>query len=368
MRSIIKDFENNYSRYTSYSVMLESLINSLLLNNGIKAHSINSRVKDKESIEKKIERKGTYLKIDDITDVVGVRIITHYSDEVDLIAKIIESEFFVDIENSIDKRKSLAPDRFGYLSLHYIVSLSDVRSNLAENTHYKNFKAEIQIRSILQHTWAEIEHDTGYKTSIEVPHHIRRQFSRLAGLLEIADEQFINIKKSLIEYKDEVSKQVLDDNADLSIYLDSISYEEYLYNSEIVKVISDEILLQTGHTFYEIDDEFYVKKSDYVRAALKQLSYFEIDTVSKLDEALKKNKDFIINRICGIIAEFTSNRFNGPVHLMGVYLSQALSAKNGSKEEVTKFLADNINKKDENIMNLLTDQIMTAHCSANNSD
>jgi len=53
---------------------------------------------------------------------------------------------------------------------------------------------------------------------------------------------------------------------------------------------------------------------------------------------------------------------------MGVYLSQALSAKNGSKEEVTKFLADNINKKDENIMSLLTDQIMTAHCAANNSD
>src|SRR5438309_774277 len=50
--------------------------------------------------------------------------------------------------------------------------------------------AEIQVRTILQHSWAEIEHDIQYKSVSVIPAEIRRRFMSLAGMLEIADREF----------------------------------------------------------------------------------------------------------------------------------------------------------------------------------
>ncbi|MDH1168641.1 GTP pyrophosphokinase [Pantoea agglomerans] len=338
MDKIIERYESNLNRYNSFSTMLESLLGSILLNNDVHPHSISSRVKKKESLTQKIERKGSYEDIEDITDVVGVRIITHYSDEVDIIAKIIEEEFDVDVDNSIDKRKSLEPDKFGYLSLHYIVALSRNRRELAENRHYKSFKAEIQIRSILQHTWAEIEHDTGYKSSIEVPYHIRRQFSRLAGLLEIADEQFINIKKSLVEYKQTVSSEIKE-NKQKIIDLNSISYREYVTSSEAVSLICDSIFSET-HIKFEVKTNLRATSAvSYIRSSLRQLEYHGIKDVRALDEKVVEHKEFIVERIKRVINKRPEGKEGPvPIELLGVYLSQAIAAKDGDKNEIKKFI------------------------------
>jgi hypothetical protein len=61
-------------------------------------------------------------------------------------------------------------------------------------------RGEIQIRTLLEHTWAEIEHDLGYKSTEAVPHPVRRRFSRLAGLLELADSEFVEIRRTMVEY------------------------------------------------------------------------------------------------------------------------------------------------------------------------
>ncbi|MCQ5042062.1 hypothetical protein NE654_13385, partial [Akkermansia muciniphila] len=73
-----------------------------------------------------------------------------------------ENEFIIDRDISIDKRKSLDPKRFGYRSLHYVVHIDPKYVKAQEYHKYHNLKLEIQISSILQYTWAEIEHDLGY--------------------------------------------------------------------------------------------------------------------------------------------------------------------------------------------------------------
>ncbi|WP_025119781.1 MULTISPECIES: GTP pyrophosphokinase family protein [unclassified Serratia (in: enterobacteria)] len=184
MEKILSSFDKEKVKYDSCAKSFESLLSSLLLNNGISIHSLESRVKERDSLEKKLVKKNKYRNIDEITDVVGIRIITHYADDVDKVAEIVEREFLVDKENSINKASSLEPDRFGYLSLHYIISLDKNRSALFEHSKYKDTKIEIQIRTILQHAWAEIEHDIGYKSNIGLPDVIRRQFSRLNSCAE----------------------------------------------------------------------------------------------------------------------------------------------------------------------------------------
>ena len=153
---IINDFRNTYSNHIDFKAKLEILIRDLLKSNGVKEHQITCRVNDIDKLEEKVKRKKEkYSKLSDITDLIGLRIITYYEDDVDLIADILKKEFIIDDINSIDKRV-LENDKFGYRSLHYVVNLNKTRSGLTEYKKYKSLKAEIQIRSILQHAWAEI--------------------------------------------------------------------------------------------------------------------------------------------------------------------------------------------------------------------
>lgn len=148
---IIDSYHENEGIYNSFLEKITGLLVDLLADQKLTIHQISGRTKSLESLSKKITEKGEkYNTIDDITDVVGIRIITYLESDVDLISDLIENEFNNDTENSIDKRK-LKTDQFGYKSLHIVTQLSDNRSNLKEYKKYKGIKFEVQIRSILQH-------------------------------------------------------------------------------------------------------------------------------------------------------------------------------------------------------------------------
>lgn len=192
------DYEEVAEPLRNFAPALESLLRELLVSQEIQFHYIRSRVKTKVSTARKLANPAkSYTGIADLTDMLGVRIVTYFPDDVDRVAKVIRDEFAIDEENSTDKRALLDSDRFGYLSLHYIARLGGGRSQLAEYARFSKVTFEIQIRSILQHAWAEIEHDLGYKSSNAIPVQIRRRFSRVAGLLEVADNEFQEIRKYL---------------------------------------------------------------------------------------------------------------------------------------------------------------------------
>ncbi|MFG2835568.1 GTP pyrophosphokinase family protein [Streptomyces zaomyceticus] len=202
MKDKANDYEDFAEPLRNYAPALESLMRGLLLSRGIQIHYVRSRVKAKASTIRKLEDPAkNYTGISDLTDMLGVRIVTYFPDDVDRVAEVIRQEFEIDDENSIDKRSLLDPDRFGYLSLHFIAQLKSPRIELAEYTRFKEFVFEVQVRSILQHAWAEIEHDLGYKSSSALPPEIKRRFSRVAGMLEVADSEFQAIRDDLAEHQ-----------------------------------------------------------------------------------------------------------------------------------------------------------------------
>jgi putative GTP pyrophosphokinase len=103
--------------------------------------------------------------------------------------EVLKTEFEI-VEKSNKGMQLIASDRFGYQSIHYLVRIKSDRGGLAEYERFAGHLAEIQVRTILQHAWAEIEHDIQYKSSISIPTEIRRRFVALAGMLEIADREF----------------------------------------------------------------------------------------------------------------------------------------------------------------------------------
>lgn len=189
--------------------ILCSLIEELLRQDGIQFQHVTYRVKGADSALKKLSLKpDRYKGLDDLTDLLGIRIITYFPHDVDKVAAIIRKEFSIDEENSVDKRKLLNPDKFGYLSLHVIAYLTGARNKLAEYKRFAKMRFEIQIRSVLQHAWAEIEHDLGYKSEGALPDEMRRSFSRLAGILELADEEFERLRGRIGEYEQHIQQTI----------------------------------------------------------------------------------------------------------------------------------------------------------------
>src|SRR5690242_19783499 len=123
---ILAEYDDNQSLYTDFCCECESLIKRLLAAKQYRVHSVSSRVKERSHVEEKLKREGKeYQKLGDMTDLAGVRIITHFDDEVDRIGTLVETEFNIDRKRSVDKRQLLEADRFGYLSLHYIAGFND---------------------------------------------------------------------------------------------------------------------------------------------------------------------------------------------------------------------------------------------------
>ncbi len=296
--SILQDYDKNINLFRNFNKELDTLIKRLLEAKNIKYHLISPRpddgIKKRKSLENKLSSpEKNYSNIHDIKDICALRIITYFDDDVDKVAKVIENEFKIDLDNSIDKRRGHNTNSFGYLSLHYVCFLSDKRSKLTEYKEYKLIPFEIQIRSILQHSWAEIEHDLGYKNKKNLSPRLERTFSRIASLLESADNEFTTIRKTLSIEKTETPLNV--DNL-----------IEYVKNSKVVKQIDNKILknckkIQNFEIKYEdkpanFTDEtpilHYIHFFSYDEN-INIFSFFEIDTIEKLHNKLTTYADKI---------------------------------------------------------------------------
>ena len=193
------------------------ILREALDRNGLVVTAVGSRIKTEESLAGKLALKGNkYASLADITDILGVRVITFYTDDVDRIAAMAEKTFEIDWTNSVDKRRLHELDSFGYNSLHYICRLPGY-----------DYRFELQLRTTLQHAWAAINHDNGYKSGVEIPREYLRRINRLAGMLEMADDEFSRIRSEINDYRRRVQQLVQNGQLD-DVMLDGDTFRSYL--------------------------------------------------------------------------------------------------------------------------------------------
>ena len=291
---ILDDYDKKRSTHEQFREECEHLVSEILGAEKIRVHSVSGRVKERGRLEEKLRAPGkSYGALTQVTDVVGLRIITYFHDDVDTVASIIKREFELDVPNCVDKRKSLEPDQFGYLSLHFVCKLSPARLSLPEYRSFENLTFELQIRSLLQHTWAEIEHDLGYKAGAEVPDLIRRRFSLVAGILEMADREFGEIRDVLSDYETRVKAEIIDPNA--KINLDRISLTAFVRQSVTVKQLDSQLARIFGGSRIS-------PMADEDGATVKMLAVAGIKTVGQLRSELELHRARLVHYediICG---------------------------------------------------------------------
>lgn len=322
---ILTEFDKSLDLYVEYETCLKSLIVTLLNGKGIKPQSISSRVKKRENLSEKLDRPNKdYGALCEVTDICGIRIITYFKEDVDEAAAIIETEFSIDHENSVDMRKYDDPDRFGYQSLHYIVSLNKKRCRLAEYSRFSGLKAEIQIRTVIQHAWAEIEHDLGYKSASSIPRPIKRRFYRLAAMLEVADEEFTTIKTTLQEYEKELPQSITKQPKTVSI--DKSSLKLFIETSQILKKTEKKILNNLGIAIEECTEDSIARFAGY-------LQWIGISTIDALTLSYEKH--------LSLIEKLMENRLKDGGYyslIKGITLLYLCYAIMGKEKDQTRFL------------------------------
>jgi putative GTP pyrophosphokinase len=152
--------------------------------------TVEARAKTVESLVKKLLTKQRHT-FESLPDKVGARVILRYREDIDKVIERVRA--ILDSREPEDKEKLLGTDRVGYLSVH----LDNVRlhQNDGEAAKYppETFWVELQVRTLAQHLWSEMSHDTVYKNEEMIQQldpDVKRRVSLMAGQIEVADREF----------------------------------------------------------------------------------------------------------------------------------------------------------------------------------
>lgn len=199
-----RELKPKYSRLTEN--VREALVQFLNEEN-ISSFDVEKRVKDEKSFLDKVLRKSYESPFYEVEDIAGVRVICYYNEDLTAIDEIIKNQFVV--SSYSNKSQELDEDQFGYASNHYVVELNKQWLKAPNYRGLEGLKVEIQVRTILMHSWAAISHKLLYKKNEDVPKEFKRKLNRLSALIELADEQFDDIRKMKVEYQSNI---VVDEN------------------------------------------------------------------------------------------------------------------------------------------------------------
>jgi len=260
-----KDFEKHCEKYSDLGKNLQHALTLLLKEADITCLDVDYRIKDYDSFLDKVDRKGYQNPLEENEDFCGMRIICYFPSDIEKIGEVINKEF--DVHHYEDKSDKEI-DRFGYRSYHFVVSIKEEWLSSPNFRNLRNVKAEIQVRTILMHAWADIEHKLQYKKKEHIPKIIQRKFYQLSALFELADEQFEILKDKKEEvYKKSLSERLIDFDTQQEMNADTLQ------------------------AFLDLNCGDRVKKDQYTAILLDELIKYKItfdDLVSTLEKFSKE--------------------------------------------------------------------------------
>ena len=191
---LIDSFRSQHALYVAFTKSVDDLLKILLDEIGVDIFAIESSTKSIDTLLEDARRQanggGNSAPAPAVNDISSLKIVTFLNEDCDRISAVIRRAFEVDEASSLDKTAILNADRFDYRSIRLVVSFSAARVALPEFKRYAGLKAEIEVRTLLQHAWAAINAKFGYRTEADAPREMRRKLYRIGAFLDAADEDF----------------------------------------------------------------------------------------------------------------------------------------------------------------------------------
>jgi ppGpp synthetase/RelA/SpoT-type nucleotidyltranferase len=207
IKSLELEYSNSKPLLEKFKNELVLQLNTILIENSIKlGFPVQHRIKQFSSIKEKINSNRVHIKksIFELQDIVGIRLIMLFTRDIAPVENFIQESLVV--LKKYNTSEKLNSDQFGYNSIHYVVSIPDEWLKIPSMSRFKDFKAEIQIRTIAQHLWAEASNLMQYKKEKNVPDEIIRSINRVSALLETVDLEFERLLIDRSVYRDKISK------------------------------------------------------------------------------------------------------------------------------------------------------------------
>ena len=184
---------------------IHSAVVARLGDDGLNYHDIQHRVKGHSSLNTKLSRllpdgAPKYPGgMQDIDDIIGLRVILFLESDISSAIGALAGAF--DQLGHVDKAsEQRSRGEFGYSGQHLVLAVPARRPPPGCDA-FAGQRFEVQLRTILQHAWAEFEHDIRYKNGGEVPPEVNRAFTLASGLIELADREFDTINEVVTAQK-----------------------------------------------------------------------------------------------------------------------------------------------------------------------
>jgi ppGpp synthetase/RelA/SpoT-type nucleotidyltranferase len=271
------------------------LVTSILDDAGINYLTVTGRAKSVSSFATKAARldrgRPRYRKpLEEITDQIGIRVITYVESDVQAVVDLLGDQVVVHDDRDMGQ-ETAEEGRFGYASRHLLVGLDPAGAVQPDYDLLPGRQAQVQIRTVLQHAWAEFEHDIRYKGTIPAEHvsEFDRRFTLAAGLLELADREFSAIRERLREGVGEVPLEAEDDDPRISPrelaaflagqYADAgwSRTDHYAWIAGLVLELGIASLTELATSLRAVDEETLARRMDY---------RYPPGAVRRLDDAL----------------------------------------------------------------------------------
>ncbi|WP_373400072.1 hypothetical protein V8V91_10910 [Algoriphagus halophilus] len=282
---LLDKYKDHYRLYHEYAeALLDDINNKVLKYERLNIQLVTGRLKDPTSLSLKIASDLKYESLNDVTDLVGLRVVTTYEDEIPFIIKQFEEAFEIDEKNT-NTNAAKSESEFGYASFHIVISNAKIESFKSHEKRFADLKAEIQVRTILQHAWAEISHKIDYKAKDKPGTVYRRKLFRVAALLELADQEFGTIREEIIKSQKELVPRKVNRISDTPINIDSL--QAYVMESDTCNAIDLAIANLT-------DSSLHYNEESISQKNLNQVKSLKIKTLKELDDILNTNSEKII--------------------------------------------------------------------------
>lgn len=314
-RMIMDDYSNAKENYVKLGELVHNKLSCAVEAAKIRVMEIEHNVKDEKTIESMLYKDADrYQGLADITSVLTVKVVCYFKDEVESIVKIIDENFNIETANEADRI--------------YVCKVLDAIDDSENDIHF-----EIQVKTVLEHTWSTINNDLGY-SEFGIPYAVKKEFDRLAGLLEIADDEFVRVRDDMKTHTEIARAKIINDNAD-DVIIDAISLNEYMLRNKKMRKFLEDLAAIEGSEISDINSESYIT----------QLAWFRVKTIGDLQRMLDKNSALALEFAKRVLMGSELDILSSNVALR--FLCRAALINGGyDDEQMVEFLMLSVNKKE----------------------
>lgn len=254
------DYDQKCIHYKALGDLIRLYLIESLTAAKISFTDIQFRVKTFHSFFTKIKRKKYYNEpYSKIEDICGVRVICTFKEDLQKVTELIPLLF--DSKPPDNKELDIQSKLIGYRGIHQIVKL---KAAICDSSSFynklKGLNAEIQIRTIVQHSWAEVSHKLNYKDEENVPTEFQEMLANISSTLSLVDNLYSNLRKEKEELKNKLkSKNKKTFPLDQEINIETLTTFLDIFfadrdNSDDIELLIEDII-DNRFTFKDIIDK-----------------------------------------------------------------------------------------------------------------